>query len=525
MKKRLGALSTLFLLCTTVVLWTGCSSANYDYDNCCDVEQSCPVNTGEEESAEGQVCPAQCCEPLCKKPAKCCYPRSSSLKCCDGITVKATQPDMCMLGDQSVLDIEVSACKDVCDAFVRAELPENVQYVKGSPEAKVDGKMLTWNLGKMHKGESMCIRVTLKCDCEGEVCVCFCAGAVPVAFCASICAKPILVCEKCGPEEVSPCDPVNYTITVTNRGSCTARDVVVTDHVPEQLEHASGQKSIVCKLGDLEPCQSKKVKLCFTAVKRGKACNTAVVTACNADTTSCQVCTNISKCLVDVTKTGPKEVMVGSNADYQITVTNTGDKTLTDVVVTDCAPTATDIVAASGATINGHQAVWRVKQMKPGEKATFNITLYSCTPGCFTNRVSVDNCQRCTDCAQFTTRWKGRPALDVSVCDTEDFICVGDHTTYVVNLNNRGTEPDNNVVITLKFPEEMQPLNASGPSEGKVMGQMVRFAPINNFAARQTAEFRVEAQAKKAGDARVNVEVTSDSLKTPLTQQESTIIN
>src|SRR5581483_2247279 len=100
-----------------------------------------------------------------------------------------------------------------------------------------------------------------------------------------------------------------------------------------------------------------------------------------------------------------------------IVVTNTGDKPLTEVVVTDNAPSSTSIVSAPGAAVCGNQAVWKLRELKPSEKVSFTISLTTCTPGCFTNRVSVTDCQGCNDCAEFTTRWRGRPALTVCICD------------------------------------------------------------------------------------------------------------
>lgn len=551
MSKKLGIFATMLVLSTMAIFWSGCSS---DRSNSCDpvCEQPCrpapcaapcpapcpapckpacppacpPVCKPVCPPACPPACPPPCLEePLCKIPAKCKHPSSNELCCADGITVTARNPSMCMLGDQYPLDFDIRACQDVCDVVVTTNLPDGVSYVRSTPEAKVEGKKLTWNIGGMSKGQCIAAKVWLKCECEGELCACFCATASPVRFCSLLCAKPILTCEKTGPCEVCPGDAINYCITVTNRGSCTANDVVITDTLPDQVEHASCQKTLTFKLGCLEPCETKKVNICTTAVKRGKACNTAVVTACNADSTSCQWCTNICKECIELTKVGPKEQAIGKNADYVITVTNPGDKSLTEVVVTDQAPSATSIVAANGSKINGNQAVWRLKELKPGEKATFNLTLTTCTPGCFTNKVHVTNCQNCEACAEATTRWRGRPALNVCIVDTEDPVCIGDRTSYRITVINQGSEEDNNVGVTVRFPEEIVPEAANGPTAGTVSGQTVTFAPYKNFQARQTLEYRVDARAKKSGDARVNVEVSSDSIKTPITQQESTIVN
>lgn len=476
-------------------------------------------------------CPAPCapacepCEPMCKILPKCCHPSQNELRCQDSIIVRARNPKMCLLGDQYPLDFEVQACDDVCDVVVTTNLPEGVTFLSSEPPAQVEGRKLTWNFGSMSKCERLCARVWLKCECEGELCACFCATASPVRFCALLCAKPILTCEKCGPEQVCPGDPVNYTITVTNKGSCTAEDVVVVDNLPCELEHSSGLKTLSFKLGCLEPCQTKKVNICTTACRRGKVCNSAVVSACNADSVSCQWCTCICCCDIDLCKSGPKEVPIGKNADYQITVVNTGDLPLTEVVVTDTAPNATSIVAANGATINCNQAVWRLRELKPGEKANFTLTLTTCTPGCFTNKVHVTNCQQCNACADFTTRWKGRPALNFCIKDTEDPICIGERTSYTVDITNQGSESDSNVALVVRFPNEIVPKSACGDSAASISGQTVTFTPYAVLRPRETIRYRIDAEAKSSGDARVVAEVSSDSIKTPIVQQESTIVN
>ena len=430
-----------------------------------------------------------------------------------------------MLGEQYPLEFDVKACDDVCDVIVTTHLPESVSYIRSQPEAKVEGRKVTWNIGSMTKGQVIPGKIWVKCESEGEQCACFCATATPVRFCSLLCAKPILSCEKCGPVEVCPGDPMHYVISVTNKGSCAADEVLVTDNVPDGIEHSSGQRTLTFKLGTIQPCETKKVNVCFTAVKRGKVCNTIVVSACNADTVNCQWCTNICKQCIELVKVGPKEQQIGKNADYKITVTNTGDKSLTEVIVTDVAPSSTSIVSANGATINGNQAIWKLKEMKPGEKVSFTLTLTTCVPGSFTNRVGVTDCQGCNACAEATTHWKGRPALNVCIMDSDDPICIGEPTSYSVVLVNQGSEADSNVHVVLKFPDEITPVAALGDSVGTISGQTVTFAPYATMNPRQTLRYRVDARAKASGDARIIVEVSSDSIKMPITQQESTIVN
>ena len=118
-----------------------------------------------------------------------------------------------------------------------------------------------------------------------------------------------------------------------------------------------------------------------------------------------------------------------------------------------------------------------------------------------------------------------KSCFECCICDTEDPVCVGETTSYCITVVNQGSESDSNVVVTVRFPKEITPIAATGDTNGKVSGQVVTFAPYNNFGPRQTLKYRVDARAKESGDARVIVEVNSDSIKTPITQQESTIVN
>jgi len=569
MKKKLGLLASLMFLSATALFWTGCSGSSRYAEECCDqpsreicaepckpcpppckpvcpepckpvckpvcpprcepvCEKPCPAPSK-------PVCPAPCapvCKPVCEQP---CAPKCVALKPCKygpqgecscyGVTVRAKNPSMCMLGDQYPLDLEVTACIDVCEASVSTTLPEGVSYIRSQPEAKVEGRTLTWQFGHLSKGQMVPVKVMLKCEREGDLCTCFCVKATPVAFCALMCAKPVLTCEKTAPAQVCPGDPIHYTITVTNIGSCTAEKVVVTDTLPDGVEYANCQKTLTFDLGNLEPCQSKKVEFCVTAVKRGKVCNTAIVTACNANQTSCEACTCICCCAIECKKVGPKEVSVGQNADYTITVTNTGDLPLHDVIITDMAPTATSIVKAEGANVRGKQAVWKLKEMRPGEQVNFNITLTTCTPGFFVNSATVTNCEGCNSCCEFGTKWKGRPALEACVDIPENPICVGETTRLRISVQNKGQEYDSNVNVVVNLPAGISVVEASGATKAHVDGQTVSFDPVQSLAPRQKLDYNVTIKANGRGDFRPKIQVSSDFIKHPITEEESLIVN
>ncbi len=575
MRKQLGILTSLLFLAVSALTWTGCS--NGCNDDCQPICEPCkpicppakPICPPMQKPCEPQCmppmqkpCPPPCAPQRIEKPCTPCAPKHVEKPCtpcapkapecspcenyhppkcaaplkgckhgpagecsCNGVRVRVKNPKMCMLGDQYPLDIEVSASCDVCDVTLTTTLPEGVTYMRSQPEAKVEGQKLSWDFGGVSRGQTIPGRIWLKCEREGDLCTCFCVDAKPVAFCALLCAKPVLVCEKCGPAQVAPGDPINYVINVTNIGTCTAQDVVVTDILPEGVESKNGQQTLVFKLGNLEPCQTKRVNFSVTACKRGKICNQAIVQACNANQTSCEFCTCVCACEIDCNKVGPKEVAVGQNADYQITVVNTGDLPLHEVVITDTAPSATSIVDAPGANICGKQAVWKLRELKPGEKVDFKVSLTTCTPGYFVNGVTVTNCEGCNSGCEFGTTWKGRPALEICSTASENPICVGETTRFKIVLQNTGQEYDTNVNVVVNFPAELAVVDASGATAAQVSGQSVTFAPFANLAPRQTLEYYVTVQANGSGDLRSKVQVSSDFIKNPITSEESLIVN
>ncbi len=225
MRKQLGVLTSLLFFCATALCWVGCGFGNGG-NNCCYY------------NAETE-CANPCCESY--SPEESCRTRdcgrtTRSQITCDGVEVIAHQPDMCLLGDQYCMDIDVHAHRDVCEVTLSTTLPEGVDYVKSEPPAFQDGAKLVWSVGHLKAGCCQRLRICLRCEREGPLEACFCVSATPVAFCTIMCAKPVLCCSCCGPEEACPGDCLEYNICVGNRGTCVARDVRVLDNLPEGLE-------------------------------------------------------------------------------------------------------------------------------------------------------------------------------------------------------------------------------------------------------------------------------------------------
>jgi uncharacterized repeat protein (TIGR01451 family) len=330
-----------------------------------------------------------------------------------------------------------------------------------------------------------------------------------------------LVCQKSGPKEALPNQLIHYQVIVTNKGPCVAEEVTLTENLAEGLRHTSGMRSLCYKLGRLAPLESRLIAIPLSTIKRGHFTSTAVLTACNGKTTSCNLLTTIGSRDFELEKNGPKEGSVGKNEEYELSVINTGDLPLTNLLITDSVPFATKIVSAKGATVQGREAIWKLSELKPSEKATFNITLTTCTPGTFTNRASATTSEGLQRSTESRTRWKGEPLTTAQMRSLKGPICKGEKVSYIITLVNEGPEPDKNVEMRLRFPNQVQATTISGDLKGSIRNNEVVFEKKETLFPKQRMTVRVEAQGKESGAGQVKLEVTSNASKLPVFQEET----
>jgi uncharacterized repeat protein (TIGR01451 family) len=424
-------------------------------------------------------------------------------------------PAEAALGSEFTAELNVAAQACAGNVVVRDTIPAGTTYVKSEPAATADGNNLTWKIGDLNAGETRNIKVTLRADKEGTLVNCAVVSADPRVCGSTFVGKATLTIEKTGPATATLGSDVTYTVTVKNTGSAVARNVVVTDPVPEGM---SGQAANI-NVGDLASGQSKTMTVTFKANKRGKACNTATANSSNAGKVSDDACTTVLVPGLKVEKSGTKEQILGRNADYQIIVSNTGDTALSNVIVTDTAPAETAIVAAPGASVSGNKATWTVS-LQPGEKKNLSVKLTSKAAGSHCNKVTASS-GSLSESAEACTLWKGIAAVLLEAVDDPDPIQVGETTTYTIKVTNQGFADIHNVKIVYTSDEETSPVSSP---QGSVSGQSVNFPAVARIGQKQTVTYTIVVKGSKAGDSRNKIVLTSDELKTPVEEEESTTV-
>ncbi len=436
------------------------------------------------------------------------------------IRLTETMPAEATLGGEFAVDLSLTAQGSAANVVLRDIIPTNAIYVRSEPPAKVEGVQLVWELGNLDAGQILRARIWFKAEQEGTIVNCATVTANPRVCATTVVGKPILAIDKSGPETAVLGADVTYDIVVKNTGTGTVRNVVVTDPVPTGLSHASGKSELTFAVGDLAPGQSKTLAATFKAIQRGQVCNTATASSSNAGKVSKNACTVILAPSLKVENSGTKEQILGRNADYEIVVSNLGDTTLRDLVVSDLAATESSIVAAPGAALTGNKATWKIAELKPGAKHSVTIKLTSKVAGTHCNTVTVSG-GGLRDEAKICTLWKGMAAVMLEVVDDPDPIQVGESTSYTIRVLNQGSADIHNLKVTARFGDQVTPFNTA---QGRITGKLVEFPAVASLAAKHSQTYKISVKGSSVGDSRNKITLTCEELRSPVEEEESTTV-
>ena len=415
---------------------------------------------------------------------------------------------------QTELDVTALTC--IGNVVIMDHVPDGASYDHSDPAATVDGNVLTWKLGDLDANQTVALKVWLKADHEGSLTSCATISADPRICASTFVGKATLTLEKTGPATVSLGSNVVYNLVVKNTGTTAAHDVVVSDPTPDGL---SGDPVNVT-VGDLGPGESKTITATFKADKRGKACNDATATASNTDKATAEACTEVQQSGIKIEKTGDKEQIIGRKATYDITVSNTGDTELDNVVVVDTAPDGTEIAEAPDATLDGAKATWTIASLAAGDKKDLTIKLLGKTGGEHCNSATV-TAGSLSDTTQACTTWRGVAGVLLEMVDDPDPDQVGDTVTYTIRVTNQGFADLHNIGMTAQFADQVDP--ASAPA-GTINGKTVTFPVIPVLEPKKVATYVITAKGVAVGDERTKAILTCDEISSPVTKEESTTI-
>ncbi len=448
------------------------------------------------------------------------------------VLLEKTTPSEVRVGQAYAYDIKVTSLTDceLLDVVVTDTLPPNFKVQQTTPKASGPvGNVLSWAIGTMAPGESKNMRVQGVVDAAGPLDTC-----TKVAYARQMCltsiaaVQPELKLTLTAPDEVLLCDEIPMTLTVTNTGTGVARNVIVSETLPPGLMTLDNQREVTGNAGDLAAGASQQFAFVAKASKVGVYQSKATAKEQDGDlTAAASATTAVRQPVLTITKTAPRQQFVGRVVKYDITVKNTGDAAAEQVTVTDTLPGGAKFVKASDdAKYSSGRVIWQIPVLKVNETKTLQLVTQTSKITQARNVVTASAVCAEGVSAEALTEVVGVPAILLEVIDIEDPLEMGDQGIYEIKATNQGSLPDTNIVIKCTLEENMDYVSSSGPTEGvwSAAGRTLTFKPLISLAPKQYQTWRVMVEAKKPGDVRFHVDMTTDQLTRPVTETEATYL-
>lgn len=201
-----------------------------------------------------------------------------------------------------------------------------------------------------------------------------------------------------------------------------------------------------------------------------------------------------------VDKTGPAQGSVGATLTYRIAVSNSGNVTAKQVVVTDTVPAGLAYISSSQpADVSGANLQWRLGDLAAGQSQTIEVNFRADRPGTVNNCVTAATSDGVTaqDCAPTTVLV---PAIDVTLAGAEQ-AAVGEEVTFEALITNRGELPATGLVIVDRFDAGLEHSASASPIE----------RDLEDLAPGQSRRIALTFRVTRAGRLCHTVEVTGDS--------------
>jgi uncharacterized repeat protein (TIGR01451 family) len=462
------------------------------------------------------------CATCCGEPApapratKCAYGVQGCNKDNSALWIEKSMPEQVVVGQPFQYTIKATNLRScpLEDVVITERASEGLTIQSGESELQI---------GTMQPNEVREIVLTAVANAGGSPATCTKSDYKPVLCCGTEAISPSLELALEAQAQGVLCDVIPAKVTVSNSGTGLARNAVIRLDLPGGLTTTDGQSSVAINVGDLNGGDSKAYNINLKAAEAKTYSIKANAEATGLTAASNAVSIAVTQPVLKVSIDGPSKIFVTKNATYKVSAQNSGDTDSVDTVVTASIPAGMRFVSASeGGSASGNSVVWNVGTLGAGKSVSMDA-VFNAVQGGSGMSVATAKGYCCQDEANTQTDIAGIPALLLEAIDVDDPIQVGGTEKFYITVTNQGSAPDTNIVVKVSFEENFDYQSSKGPTAAvKEDAKSVEFAPLASLGAGQKATWEVIGVAKKEGDHRTSVKLTSDFLTRSVDETEST---
>ena len=438
------------------------------------------------------------------------------------ITKKANVKDNKVEAGQEftyTLTIQNQSSKYAKDVIVTDTLVPELEFVKSSPapyKSDETSNQYQWKIGSIKPCGKAEITITVKVkDTVAPKTVisntAFADDKPSNTSTVTVTGSMLEIIKKASRKAVKPGEAFYYTLTVKNTGNATAKNVRITDVLPEELEFVrsfpgtstvdQGQYewSIKSIKGGCDISIRVHVKVKDSIVPGTEIFNTAKVGDIPSNEEKVTVMDSNLVITKEVNKTDPRP---GDKVVYTLIIKNTGNKMSGPSTVEDRLSDNLEFIRSesTGAAISGGNNTysWMLPPLNPSEESKITITarVKGSTPAKTVIKNIGTVCGRESNPVEITVTG---PSLGIAKSADNQTPVKGGLVTYKLNVTNSGNASAQDVKVTDKLPEGLE-LVTDGTTPGyEVLDNGTLRWTIAELKARDSKEImivtRVTAEA------------------------------
>jgi len=327
--------------------------------------------------------------------------------------------------------------------------------------------------------------------------------------------QPQLELSLAGPAEMTFGEEKTFTLTVSNPGTGDAEQV--------RMQVSSGNAPAhPIEVGTLPAGTKKEYPLTVVASQAGEMMLRAVAGGeggLEAQTSGKIV---VRKAEVSLAVAGPPLKYAGTEAIYNVTVTNSGSAAADNVNLSlALPPSAKYLGGIDGAAAAGGSLKWKIATLAAGTQRTYDVRLQLLAAGANRIAVQAQSAAAGETSAMAETEVEAISDLKLVVNDPAGPLPLGEQAIYEVQVMNRGSQAAQRVKIIMQFGDGVEPVAFEGCEARLVPGQVL-CQPLAQLGAGEQVTLRVRAKGQKVGTHQFRIEVTSSDGDTRLVSEGTT---